>query len=69
MKIVAAWSNLKADISSGKGYLFLTVILLRPWKSMQGWRVLFIFTTKKTPATREAVDVRMMPACMMYFVI
>lgn len=43
MKIVAAWSNLKADISSGKGYLFLTVILLRPWKSMQGWRVLFIY--------------------------
>lgn len=30
-----------------KGYLFLTVILLKPWKSVQGQRGLCFFSTKK----------------------
>lgn len=54
-KISAPWSNSNADAKRGRGYLFLTVILFRPRKSMKGRRVLSFFSTKKNPAPRGDV--------------
>jgi hypothetical protein len=48
--MVAACRGTKAEKIRGSEYLFLTVMSLRPLKSIQGRRVLSFLATKKNPA-------------------
>lgn len=59
VNMVAPCSNLDAEDSRDKGYLFLRVILFRSQKSLQGRRVLSFFSTKKKPASTGDVEGRM----------
>lgn len=62
MKAVAPCSYSKAEEMSGRGYRFLMVMSLRPLKSMQGWRVLSFFSTKKKPGTARDKERQVIPA-------
>lgn len=56
VNMVAPCSNLDAEDSRDKGYLFLRVILFRSQKSLQGRRVLSFFSTKKKPTSTGGVS-------------
>ncbi len=62
MKMVAPWGSSEADVRSGDGYLFLTVMLLRPLKSMHLCSDLSFFSTKTKPAPSGEEDGRIIPA-------
>lgn len=49
MKMVAPCKSSKAEEMSGKGYLFLTVMLFSPRKFTHGRRALSFFSTKENP--------------------
>ena len=54
---VAPWRGGKAELMSGKGYLFLTVMLFSPLMSLHGLNDPSFFFSKKNPAsTREEED-------------
>lgn len=60
MKISVPWIGTKGDWISERGYLFFTVMSFSRL-SMQGHRVLSVFTTKEKPQPKED-DGRLMPA-------
>lgn len=57
-KILAPWRREKAESMRGRGYLFLTVILFNPWKSVQGHP---FSPTKKKPAPTGEDECLMIP--------
>ena len=61
MKVVPPWSGSNAELMRGNGYLFLTVMLFNPQKSIQGLKVLSFFATKKNPAPRGEEEGQMIP--------
>ena len=50
---VAPWRGAKANLMSGKGYLFLTVILFSPRKSIHGLSDPSFFTKKNQERKRK----------------
>lgn len=54
--------GVKAELISGRGYVFLMVMSLRPRMSMQGRRVPSFLSSKKNPAPTGDGDDQMMPA-------
>lgn len=72
MKTTAQQRGAKAELMSGKGYLFLTVMLLSPWKSMHGLSVPSFLLMKKKPAPRGEEEGLIIPTVgesQMYFSI
>ena len=62
VKMVASRSELNAESMRGRGYLFRTVMLFKPLKSIQWQRVLSFFSTKKKPAPTGEEEGRISPA-------
>lgn len=60
--MLAPYNSLKAEAISGRGYLFLVVILFNPQKSIQGQSDLSFLSTKKNPAPAGEEDNLMIPA-------